>query len=185
MPSDYNQIREDNIRKYGEGTDHLSLLWRLYTDRTHFIFELLQNAEDAGATRILFELSEELLEVKHDGRPFNLLDVRGVCGVGEGTKAEDLNQIGKYGIGFKSVYAYTSSPEVHSGDEHFRIENYVRPYPADPQEAGDSWTTLFCFSFDMPKVEAKTAFSEISARLRNLSARTLLFGNYKENLTGF
>ncbi|MDE0159952.1 MAG: hypothetical protein OXI02_01875 [Candidatus Dadabacteria bacterium] len=175
MPSDYDQIRADNIREYGEGTRHLSLLERLYTDRTHFIFELLQNAEDAGATRILFELSEEMLEVKHDGRPFNELDVRGVCGVGEGEKAEDLTQIGKFGIGFKSVYAYTSSPEVHSGDEHFRIEHYVRPCPADPKEAGDSWTTLFCFSFDVPTMEAETAFSEIAARLRNLSARTLLF----------
>ena len=175
MPSDYDSIRADNIREYGEGTRHLSFLGRLYTDRTHFIFELLQNAEDAGATKILFELFEDRLEVKHDGRPFNELDVRGVCGVGEGTKAEDLTQIGKFGIGFKSVYAYTSTPEIHSGDEHFRIEHYVRPYPADPQGTGDSWTTLFVFTFDVTTIDADSAFREIAARLRNLSARTLLF----------
>jgi len=175
MPSDYDRIRANNVREYGEGTRHLSFLGRLYTDRTHFIFELLQNAEDAGATRILFVLSEGMLEVKHDGRPFNELDVRGVCGVGEGTKAEDLTQIGKFGIGFKSVYAYTSSPEVHSGEEHFRIEHYVRPYPADPKETGDSWTTLFVFIFDVTTINAVTAYREIAARLRNLSARTLLF----------
>lgn len=175
MSSDYDKIRADNIREYGEGTRHLSFLGRLYTDRTHFIFELLQNAEDAGATKILFQLSEGVLFVRHDGRPFNEFDVRGVCGVGEGTKAEDLTQIGKFGIGFKSVYAYTSTPEVHSGGEHFRIEHYVRPYPADPKGAGDSWTTLFFFTFDVPTVDAETAYREIALRLRNLSARTLLF----------
>ena len=96
MASNYEKIREANIKEYGEGTRHLSFLGRLYTDRTHFIFELLQNAEDAGATKILFELFKDRLEVKHDGRPFTEPDVRGVCGVGEGTKAEDLTQIGKF-----------------------------------------------------------------------------------------
>ena len=175
MPSDYDSIRADNIREYGEGTRHLSFLGRLYTDRTHFIFELLQNAEDAGASKILFELFEDRLEVKHDGRSFNELDVRGVCGVGEGTKAEDLTQIGTFGIGFKSVYAYTSAPEVHSGEEHFRIEHYVRSYKAATKVPGDSWTTLFVFAFDAPGLEPQTAMHEIAERLRNLTARTLLF----------
>ncbi len=175
MPSDYDKIRADNIREYGEGTRHLSFLGRLYTDRTHFVFELLQNAEDAGASRILFRLFDDRLEVTHDGRPFNELDVRGVCGVGEGTKAEDLTQIGKFGIGFKSVYAYTSTPEVHSGDESFRIENYVRPYAVERRLIGDSWSTLFVFAFDADSFDPETACREIGARLRNLSARTLLF----------
>ncbi len=174
VPCDYNKIREDNIREYGQGTRHLSFLGRLYTDKTHFIFELLQNAEDAGASRILFKLFDDRLEVTHDGRPFNELDVRGVCGVGEGTKAEDLTQIGKFGIGFKSVYAYTSTPEVHSGDESFRIENYVRPWPVESKSAGDSWTTLFVFPFNAG-IAPETACREISSRLGNLSARTLLF----------
>ncbi|RLB93765.1 MAG: hypothetical protein DRH50_07410 [Deltaproteobacteria bacterium] len=175
MPSDYDQIRADNIREYGEGTRHLSFLGRLYTDRTHFIFELLQNAEDAGASRVLFQLFEDKLEVFHDGRPFDEKDVRGICGVGEGTKTEDLTQIGKFGIGFKSVYAYTSTPEIYSGHESFRIENYVRPYAVQPRDVGGSWTTLFAFSFNKEDVEPEIACREISGRLRKLSARTLLF----------
>ena len=175
MASNYEKIREANIKEYGEGTRHLSFLGRLYTDRTHFIFELLQNAEDAGATKILFELFKDRLEVKHDGRPFTEPDVRGVCGVGEDTKAEDLTQIGKFGIGFKSVYAYTSKPQVHTGDESFRIENYVRPFPVERRSVGDSWTTLFVFAFDADGIDPETACREIGARLRNLSARTLLF----------
>ncbi|SHH81152.1 sacsin N-terminal ATP-binding-like domain-containing protein [Desulfofustis glycolicus] len=175
MPTDYDKIREDNIREYGQGTRHLSFLGRLYTDRTHFVFELLQNAEDAGATRILFSLFDDRLEVTHDGRLFNERDVRGVCGVGEGTKAEDLTQIGKFGIGFKSVYAYTATPEVHSGGEGFRIENYVRPYAVTSKPAGNSWTTLFVFPFNTEEIAPETACKEIGARLHNLSARTLLF----------
>ncbi len=175
MPSDYDKIKENNILEYGQGTRHLSFLRTLYTDRTHFIFELLQNAEDARASRILFSLFDDRLEVNHDGRPFNERDVRGVCGIGEGTKAEDLTQIGKFGIGFKSVYAYTSTPEVHSGDESFRIENYVRPHPVAARRFGDSWTTLFVFAFNADDIDTETACREIGARLRSLSARTLLF----------
>ncbi len=175
MPSNYNQIMADNLKEYGEGTRHLSFLGRLYTDRTHFIFELLQNAEDTNGSRILFQLWNDRLEVWHNGRLFDEKDVRGVCGVGEGTKSEDLTQIGKFGIGFKSVYAYSSSPEVHSGDEHFKIIHYVRPQGVAPKEIRDPWTTLFVFPFDANNVTAEIANSEIAARLRNLSARTLLF----------
>ena len=175
MPTDYDKIREDNILEYGQGTRHLSFLGRLYTDRTHFIFELLQNAEDAGATRILFSLFDSRLEFSHDGRLFNERDVRGVCGVGEGTKTEDLTQIGKFGIGFKSVYAYTNTPEIHSGGEDFRIEHYVRPYAVPPKPAGNSWTTLFIFPFNTAEISQETACEEISDCLRNLSAGTLLF----------
>lgn len=175
MPSDYSRIREENIREYGEGKRHLAFLGRLYTDRTHFIFELLQNAEDAKASQIQFRLFEDRLEVTHDGRPFNESDVRGVCGVGEGTKSEDLTQIGKFGIGFKSVYAYTSTPEIHSSEESFVIEDYVRPSYKEPRRPEDPWTTLFVLPFNAEEVNPESARQEIDERLRNLSARTLLF----------
>jgi len=175
MASNYDQIRTENIKEYGEGTRHLSFLGRLYTDRTHFIFELLQNAEDAKATKIRFELFDDRLEVRHDGRPFDELDVRGVCGVGEGTKSDDLTKIGKFGIGFKSVYAYTSSPEIHSGDESFYINNYVRPHAIECKEFDGTWTTFFVFAFDPDTFRPENAGKEIGSRLRNLGARTLLF----------
>ena len=173
MSSDYDRIRKDNIKEYGEGQRHLSFLEKLYTDRTHFIFELLQNAEDAGAKKILFELFSDRLEIKHDGRPFNESDVRGVCGIGEGEKTGDFTKIGEFGIGFKSVYAYTSAPEIHSGDEHLRVEHYVRPYGEKTIELADWYTTLFLLPF---KTEVEgTAYDEIAERLRNLSVKTLLF----------
>lgn len=53
MSSDYASIRESNERKYGTEISRIGqmLLADRYDDRTHFIFELLQNAEDALARR--------------------------------------------------------------------------------------------------------------------------------------
>ena len=174
MPTDYDEIRAENISRYGWDTAVLELLGQLYSERAHFIFELIQNAEDAGATELTFELFDDRLEVRHDGRPFTAADVRGICGVGQGTKAEDLTQIGRFGIGFKSVYAYTNTPRIYSSGEYFRIERYVRPYSVDAlHEPGAG--TLFVFPFDRGEVPATVAVGEISAALANLDAEILLF----------
>ncbi|HEX9520551.1 MAG TPA: hypothetical protein VF940_30760 [Streptosporangiaceae bacterium] len=175
MPSDYAEIRDENIARYGWDTAVLELLGQLYSDRTHFIFELIQNAEDAGATDLSFDLFDDRLELRHDGRPFSSADIRGICGVSQGTKAGDLTQIGKFGIGFKSVYAYTNTPRIYSADECFRIEKYVRPYLAEPPEQLPAAETLFVFPFDRAEVPAVVAVAEISAALNNLDAGTLLF----------
>ncbi len=175
MPSDYQQITEENITEYGQGTRHLDLLSTRYTNRTHFIFEILQNAEDANASRILFKLFGDRLEVRHNGHPFDETDVKGICGVGEGTKADDLTKIGKFGIGFKSVYVYTTAPEVHSGDENFRIDHYVRPQSIPPRNVEYPWTTLFVLVFNQENITAETASQEIGKRLHELGTRTILF----------
>lgn len=49
MSSDYIAIREDNEKRYGTDIGRIGpmLLADRYDDRTHFIFELLQNAEDS------------------------------------------------------------------------------------------------------------------------------------------
>ena len=172
MPADYEKIREENIARYGWDTAVLDLLGQLYSERTHFIFELIQNAEDAEATELAFELFADRLELRHDGRPFTEADVRGVCGVGKSGKSGDLTAIGKFGIGFKSVYAYTRSPRISSGDEHFRIENYVRPFPAEPLARSG---TLFVFPFDHDSLPAAVAAREIAAALTAIRPRILLF----------
>ena len=178
MPADYQRIREENIARYGWDTAVLDLLGQLYSERTHFIFELIQNAEDAGATELAFELFGDRLELRHDGRPFTEADVRGVCGVGQSDKASDitgdLTAIGKFGIGFKSVYAYTRTPRIYSGGEAFRIENFVRPYTVNPT-AEPAAETLFVFPFDHDTVPAEVATREIAAALGALQPRILLF----------
>jgi hypothetical protein len=179
VPADYEKIREENIARYGWDTAVLDLLGQLYSERTHFIFELIQNAEDAGATELAFELFEDRLELRHDGRPFTEADVRGVCGVGQSGKSADLTAIGKFGIGFKSVYAYTRSPRVYSSAEHFRIANYVRPFAVEPLPVTG---TLFVFPFDHDTVPAADAVREIAAALKALQPRILLFLRNIEHL---
>jgi hypothetical protein len=172
VSADYGQIRDENIARYGWDTAVLDLLGQLYSERTHFIFELIQNAEDAGATELAFELFGDRLEMRHDGRPFTEADVRGVCGVGQSAKSGDLTQIGKFGIGFKSVYAYTKTPRIYSGGEQFRIESYVRPFPVAPL---DEPGTLFVFPFDHDTVSAAVAGREIAAALTALEPGIVLF----------
>src|SRR5690606_21485571 len=94
---------------------------------------LLQNAEDAlgrrdewhGSRNVAFTLNSTRLMLSHFGKPFDQADVRSVCDIAESTKNE--SSIGRFGLGFKSVYTVTDLPEIHSGEEDFGIENYVFP----------------------------------------------------------
>ena len=56
----------------------LERIIQLYTDKSHFVYELLQNAEDCGASKIKFFQYEDRLEVVHDGRPFSLNNLQGL-----------------------------------------------------------------------------------------------------------
>jgi hypothetical protein len=188
MASDYEAIERDNVRRRGEEFDDIGRLVaeQLYSDRTHFIYELLQNAEDALARRaasearaefprsVTFLLRNAALEVAHYGQPFSTDDVRAICDILKGTKTNDASQIGKFGIGFKSVYAFTASPEIHSGDEHFRIERYIRPQGIPAVDLKDS-QTRFLFPFNHAELRAADAFDLIGKRLQQLGPRTLLF----------
>ncbi|TSA54147.1 MAG: molecular chaperone of HSP90 family protein, partial [Planctomycetaceae bacterium] len=185
MPSDYESIAEKNIKKYGTDIDRYGpvILANLYSDRTHFVYEILQNTEDACERArkadefcVSFKLSPGRLEARHNGILFDGDDVRGICGLVEGTKNEDLTQIGKFGIGFKSVYAYTSSPEIYSGNEAFLIEDYVHPRGIKKVDIKDN-ETLFVFPFNHKNVSPEQAFEDISKRLHGLGSQTLLFLN--------
>jgi hypothetical protein len=191
MPSNYDQIRLDNIRRRGEEFDDIGHLIseQLYSDRSHFVYELLQNAEDALERRfrdntpnnfvrgVKFLLFKDRLEFRHFGQPFDDYDVRGISDVLKGTKSDDRTQIGKFGIGFKSVYAFTATPEVHSGDEHFAIKRYIRPEAAKPYSNMEQGETLFIFPFDHIGLSADEAFDLILRKLRGLGPRVLLFLN--------
>ena len=177
MASDYQAIRKDNERRYGTEIGRFGqvLLANRYDDRTHFIYELLQNAEDALAKRdgwpgkrsVRFELLECELRVSQFGKPFDEADVRGICGIDESTK--DITQIGRFGIGFKSVYAFTDRPEVRSGAEDFGIESFVWPIAAPAIQRETSETIIV-----MP-LRNPADRGEIEAGLQRLGPNTLLF----------
>lgn len=188
MASNYEAIKKENEKRFGTEIGRIGrmLLSDRYADRTHFIFELLQNAEDALGKRtsaptnsaVSFSLTPDRLEIRHYGEPFSENDVRGICGIDEGTKAGKYTSIGRFGIGFKSVYAFTDLPEVHSGDEHFAIDQYVWPSAISTTDTAPG-QTLFVIPF---RKNDATAFDEVSSALKNLGARTLLFLRHIETV---
>ena len=179
MASNYEGICEENRLRYGtEGAQKSGgLAAGLYDDRTHFIFELLQNAEDAlgrrgvwhGPRKVAFALTPTRLTLSHFGKPFDEADVRSVCDIAESTKNE--SSIGRFGLGFKSVYTVTDLPEIHSGDEDFAIEDYVFPKRADrtAREADETQIILPL------KSEDTTAPQEITEGFQHLGPGALLF----------
>ena len=146
----------------------------LYPDSAHFIYELLQNAEDTGATEAAFVLTADRLVFEHNGRTFDEADIRAITDIGEGTKAEDDEQIGRFGIGFKAVFAYTETPRIWSPSYAFEISEMVLPseIPSDPS-LGDR--TRFEFPFNSGKKPQGQAFSEVQDGLEEISDNTLLF----------
>ena len=117
MPSDYARIYREKSKDYVELAERVgNHLAGLYSDRTHFVYELLQNAEDAlrpadGPRRVRFSLGEDVFRFSHFGRGFDEEDVRAICDILVTTKFETTD-IGHFGIGFKSVRAITDRPEV-------------------------------------------------------------------------
>ena len=192
----YHEIKERNIKRYGTEIERVGalLLANLYSDRTHFIYELLQNAEDAceraqtdGYEKeysVSFQLFKDRLEFRHNGIAFNERDVEGICGINEDIKNDYEQQIGKFGIGFKSVYAYSKSPEIYSEDKSFCIMNYVWPEAIAHRQDINSDETLIVIPFhtiNLPflqdEVTSEIAFDEIKEKLMNLGLRVLLFTN--------
>lgn len=129
---DYRKIYEVNKDEWKaltrEPQKYEALLAGHYSDSNHFVYELLQNAEDASATRVVIEYYDDKLIFYHNGKPFDEGDVKGVSSMLMGTKDKnDASTIGKFGMGFKSVFKYTYQPEIYSDEEAFRIENYLLP----------------------------------------------------------
>lgn len=146
----------------------------LYPDRAHFIYELLQNAEDAGATEASFTLTENSVSFEHDGRPFTEADVWGITDIGEGTKDGEEDKIGRFGVGFKAVFAYSECPHIWSPTFSFMISELV--LPGEIEVASDlGQKTRFWFPFDNPKKKPEDAYAEVEAGLNELAETTLLF----------
>jgi hypothetical protein len=178
--SSFDELQKDchNLllaaRKRGceEGLRHL--LSDLYPDNAHFIYEILQNAEDARATTVDFRLESDRLVVTHDGaRQFSLDDIDSITNIGQSTKKDDETSIGKFGVGFKAVFAYTARPEVCSGPFAFVIEDLFVPKLIDASVP--EGRTSFTFPFDRPEKTPEVAVTEVRRGLQELDEKTLLF----------
>lgn len=145
-----------------------------YSDQAHFVYELLQNADDVAASRIKFELFEDRLVVTHNGKPFSEENLKGICSISKGTKADDYTKIGRFGIGFKSVFVYTNAPQIYSGEYQFEIKELILPEKRSCDFEIKPEDTVFVLPFNNKKTQSY-AFSQISDKLRELSDDALLF----------
>lgn len=157
---DYSGIRE--------------IVEELYPDRAHFIYELLQNTEDAGASEANFVLSDDTLRFEHNGQPFSEDDVWGITNIGKGNKKDQPDKIGRFGVGFKAIFAYCETPHIWSPTFSFKISELVLPTELKPK-SGLGKKTYFEFPFNNPKKIARVAYEEIKSGLEELAETTLLF----------
>ena len=105
--------------------------------------ELIQNADDAGATTIRFDVTPEHLGVWNDGEfsfcgsmgeypcPWETqgtrtgknsgCDFHQITVVARGGKLSNPDNIGRFGIGFVSTYQITDTPNIFSANHHLSL----------------------------------------------------------------
>ena len=159
----------------------LDIFEDFYPDKAHFIYELLQNAEDTEASEVKFSLSEDRLVFEHNGRPFNQDDVGKITGFGVGTKRDDQDKIGRFGVGFKAVFLYTATPRVWSPTFSFEISDLVMPAELD-RDTSIGQCTRFEFPFNSRKIPATDAYADVRRALDEISDDTLLFLSHIESV---
>jgi ATP-dependent exoDNAse (exonuclease V) alpha subunit len=165
-----------------------------YPDPVHFVYELLQNADDANATEVYIILKHDRLIFKHNGTkhfdvtPLNadeVGDINSITGIGNSSKKDNIietqNKIGKFGVGFKSVFQYTDTPEIYDDTFCFKIENFIIPTLIEENEPGrENGETMFVFRF--PSKKQKQAHKEILEKLEKLQ-NPLLFLQHLQKIT--
>lgn len=158
-----------------------------------YISELLQNADDAGATNVEWVVRGEYLIFKHNGKPFDEKDIKAICNAAapERDKVEDVSQIGNKGIGFKAVFTVALKVYIFSGAYRFCFDEQHAPWKADlakhpwqitpiwveqPEQELDSLAQFIeagkiCFIFKLrPSIS-----HEITPQLKKIMGQHLLF----------
>ena len=166
-----------------------------YSDQAHFIYELLQNADDARATNARFILEPNRLIFAHNGTrhfsvsdPANedqdsvsgeLGDINAITSIANSNKTEA--SIGKFGVGFKAVFQYTSTPHIYDPEFRFRIDRFIVPTLLEDDFPGRRpEETLFVFPFDHQERDEVEAYNDISDKLKNLSFPLLFLSRIKD-----
>ena len=175
-----------------------------YSDQAHFIYELLQNANDAKATKSSFQLTKNGLYFKHNGtknfwvsNPDNekldqqnnkLGDLNAITAVAQSNK-KDHSTIGKFGVGFKAVFQYTETPHIYDPNFQFKISKFIVPIKLDNDFTDrKNNETVFYFPFDKQetdengnlKMPKEKAYSDILDKLKKLVFPTLFLSDLQE-----
>ena len=133
--------RHDMLRKHSRGlrfgqrerlTTRLRRILAAYPCHRELLNEMLQNADDAGATTVhfikdprqhgverLFDPAWKSMQGPalciYNDRTFSEADLDAIQRLGEGRKSTDPNTTGQYGVGFNCVYHLTDVPSFLTG----------------------------------------------------------------------
>ena len=124
-------------------TQRLNNILRDYPCDITFLKEFLQNADDAGATELFIILDKRQHNAERvitkqwkdlqgpallfwNNSSFSDKDLVGIQNIGLGSKQNDNNKIGKYGIGFNVVYHFTDCPSFVSNEKLYILDPHRR-----------------------------------------------------------
>ena len=138
----YRDRRKRDPELYQSYTDMLKMLSEeIYSQDSHFVYELIQNAEDnaypEGCTDrfVHFTLDGRDIIVRNNEVGFSPANVEAICAVAHSTKVDRTRgYVGEKGIGFKSVFKVTARPQVYSGSFRFQFDDdsFVVPSWCEP-----------------------------------------------------
>lgn len=164
----------------------------LYAKDTHFIFELIQNAEDneyppGKKPELQFRLTNTSLIITNNESGFLEKHVKAICKVGVSTKDKRQGYIGEKGIGFKSVFQITSCPQIFSNKFQFELPEshkqtglgYIVPnwINKTPEIVNDNGTTMI-----FPLDQAQFNSDQAEQLLKEISPQTIIFLKKLKNL---
>lgn len=94
----------------------------------HVLSELLQNADDAGATEATVRIERDVFIFEHNGEDFTAEHLTSLCRFGYSNK-RSLHTIGFRGIGFKSTFSLGDHVELYSPSLsiHFNARRFTEP----------------------------------------------------------
>ncbi len=119
------KLARENREFYGtqDGRGTLRAFELTFEHRWIYLFELVQNALDAGARSIALRLAEDggALIFQHDGKlPLDEKDIEGLSKIFRSTKG--ASSVGFMGVGFKSVFGRFREARISGWDWKFRYK---------------------------------------------------------------
>lgn len=123
----------------------------LSDDRLQGLAELIQNAEDVGATEATITVDSEhsRLLFSHNGAGLTLHDVWALAIPWLSLKVGDAEQLGRFGIGLKTLHALSEVLEVHQGHFRVRFDAGTITFPSESVSwpSADTAPTTFAVPF--------------------------------------
>lgn len=133
----------------------------IYSESQRFVFELIQNADDAAKdtnNEIHFDFLPNCLIVSHNGKPFDEKDIISLTGAGASTKRADPTKTGYKGIGFKSVFGKSERVTIFSEGYQFRFDKFVHKSKL-PWQIIPIWTELSDLSHKIQKCISENTYA--------------------------